>query len=115
MIALLSVGLAIILLFAVLFVWGVFAVRQRLLLPFTTLSCFLLFAVVGTLIATMVTSADEFNAAVSKADGTSGATVADLVIFRVVLGVAALVLAIELYAYIRLFLHIRAVSRTLSR
>ncbi|KAK5982648.1 hypothetical protein GCK32_010653 [Trichostrongylus colubriformis] len=70
---------------------------------------------IGTLIATMVTSADEFNAAVAKADGSTGATVADLVIFRVVLGVAALVLAIELYAYIRLFLHIRAMRETLSR
>ncbi|VDO33759.1 unnamed protein product [Haemonchus placei] len=83
MIALLSVALTIIVLFAVLFVWGVLAVRQRLLLPFTTLSCFLLFAVVGTLIATMVTSADEFNTAISKTDGNSGATVADLVIFRI--------------------------------
>ncbi|XGW32178.1 hypothetical protein V3C99_010391, partial [Haemonchus contortus] len=115
MIALLSVALTIIVLFAVLFVWGVLAVRQRLLLPFTTLSCFLLFAVVGTLIATMVTSADEFNTAISKTDGNSGATVADLVIFRVVLGVAALILAIELYAYIRLFLHVRDVRQALSR
>ncbi|EYB93963.1 hypothetical protein Y032_0177g602 [Ancylostoma ceylanicum] len=112
-IAILSVALVIILLFAILFIWGLFANRHRLLLPFTTLSCFLLFAVVGTLIATIVTSGDEFNAAVSKAEGV--ATVADLVIFRVILGVTALVLAIEVYAYIRMFLYIKAVRRVLSR
>ncbi|RCN52449.1 hypothetical protein ANCCAN_01492 [Ancylostoma caninum] len=66
-----------------------------------------------TLIATIVTSGDEFNAAVSKAEGV--ATVADLVIFRVVLGVTALVLAIEVYVYIRMFLYIKAVRRWLSR
>lgn len=114
-IALLSVSLAIILMFAGLFIWGLFAIRQRLLLPFTTLFCFLLFAVVGSLIATLVMSADEFTAALSKAEGGSGASVADLVIFRVVLGVAALVFGIELYAYIRLFLHLRALKRYLAR
>ncbi|WKY04914.1 hypothetical protein Q1695_005712 [Nippostrongylus brasiliensis] len=114
-IAVLTVALVIVLLFAGLFVWGMFATRDRLLLPFTTFSCFLLFAVVGTLIATIVTSPDEFSAAMSKADNVAGASVADLVIFRVVLGVATLVLAIELYAYIRLFLHVRAVKRSLRR
>ncbi|ETN82000.1 hypothetical protein NECAME_08260, partial [Necator americanus] len=109
----LSVALVIILLFAILFTWGLFANRHRLLLPFTTLSCFLLFAVVGTLIATIVTSGDEFSAALSKAEG--GSNVADLVIFRVILVVTALVLAMEMYVYVRMFLHIKAVRRALSR
>ncbi|VDL70406.1 unnamed protein product [Nippostrongylus brasiliensis] len=38
--------------------------------------------VIGTLIATIVTSPDEFSAAMSKADNVAGASVADLVIFR---------------------------------
>ncbi|KAK6750241.1 hypothetical protein RB195_002312 [Necator americanus] len=112
-IVILSVALVIILLFAILFTWGLFANRHRLLLPFTTLSCFLLFAVVGTLIATIVTSGDEFSAALSKAEG--GSNVADLVIFRVILVVTALVLAMEMYVYVRMFLHIKAVRRALSR
>ncbi|KHJ94587.1 hypothetical protein OESDEN_05480 [Oesophagostomum dentatum] len=115
-IAILSVALVIILLFAILFVWGLFANRHRLLLAFTTLSCFLLFAVVGALIATLVTTVDELNSALSKADvGNSKQNLADLVIFRVVLGVTALVLALELYAYIRMFLYIKAVRRVMSR
>uniref|UniRef100_A0A0K0D2C7 MARVEL domain-containing protein n=1 Tax=Angiostrongylus cantonensis TaxID=6313 RepID=A0A0K0D2C7_ANGCA len=81
-IALLSVAEAIILLFTALFVWGFFAGRQRFLLPFTTLSCFLLFAVVGTLIATIVMSGDEFKTALAKSDGDDGSSLADLVIFR---------------------------------
>ncbi|CAJ0600949.1 unnamed protein product [Cylicocyclus nassatus] len=117
MITFLSVALVIILLFAALFLWGLFAKRRNLMLAFTTLSCFLLFAVVGTLIATLVTSGDEFNSAVRKAegDGHGHPTVADLVIFRVVLVVTALVLAIEVYAYIRMFVYIKAVRRSLPR
>ncbi|KAJ1347617.1 hypothetical protein KIN20_002716 [Parelaphostrongylus tenuis] len=115
-IALLSVAEAIILLFTAFFVWGLFAGRQRFLLPFTTLSCFLLFPVVGTLIATIVMSGDEFKTALAKSNGdNNGSSVADLVIFRVALGVISLVLAIEVYAYIRLYLYLKSPRRIPSR
>ncbi|VDM57594.1 unnamed protein product [Angiostrongylus costaricensis] len=71
--------------------------------------------IIGTLIATIVMSGDEFKTALAKSDGDNGSSIADLVIFRVALGVVSLVLAIEMYVYIRLYLHLKAVRQIPSR
>ncbi|CAI4227123.1 unnamed protein product [Auanema sp. JU1783] len=109
-IGIISIAETLILLFAALFIWGIFGHRHRLIVPFASISTFFLFALAGVCIFSIVTTANEWDDEVKKVSSDSSA-ITDILLFRLVLAFVAIFQAILVFCYIRSYLYIRHLRR----